>query len=170
MKSFVGVAIGGLLLAIPAMSMGSEITFNGSGSPMFDPHGSGTGNLPASFFYRSYDCRIGSPPVTLTHNVTPPPPPPKIIIPPPNNPGNGNPPDNGNPPGNNPPGNPPTDSTPIVIVPPAGPTLPDNNPPDVAPTTAAVPLPAPSEMAGMGLAATTVFSWLRARRQARRSA
>jgi hypothetical protein len=169
MKSFVRIAIGGLLLAVPAVSMGSEITFDGSGSPTFDPHGSGTQTPMLDYFYRSFECRIGGKHVTITNNVTPPPP--TVVITPPNN----NPPAN-NPPANNPPVTPPPVITdpgnpgdPAVVPPPVLPPVIDNPTPS-DPTTAAVPLPAPSEMAGAGLAVTTVLSWVRARRRARRMA
>jgi hypothetical protein len=170
MKSFVRVTVGGILLAIPAMSLASAITFDGPASQntaMFNPQGSGSGNTYEPIYYRSYDCRIGGKHVTIPAVIVPKITPP--VVPPPNNdnppPSGGNPPPSG---GNPPPPGGSTDSDPVLpVIPLIAPPPPPDNP---GPSSAAVPLPAPSEMAGAGLAVTTVLSWLRSRRQARRSA
>ena len=162
MKSFVRITVGGILLAIPAMSMASAITFDGAASQnteLFDPH-AGTGNISAPIYFRSYDCRITSQHVTVTVNVpkitVPPVLPPPAILPPVITPPH-------TPPGNNNP--PPTTDGPTTDNDPTPPV----NTPDLPPP-AAVPLPASSEMAGVGLAFTSMLSWARSRRLARRRA
>jgi len=147
MKSFLRAGAAGLCLLLPGISLASTLNFECAGSQytlLFDPRGCNPSQLPKGNFYRSYDCRIGDkyqPVIIFTPVVKTPPivndPPKDSTLPKPNDPPQGNDPVN-----------------PVVpILPPACP--------------ASVPLPAPSEMAGAGLAATALLSWIRARRQVR---
>ena len=151
MKMFLRATAAAALFLAPGISAASTLDYvqNGSGyTVLFNPNGPGMDNLPPSFFYRSYNCRIGSKPVVITdiHVV---PPPPKTYVPPP-------PPSDG---GNTPP-------ITIDVPPPSdGITTPPGC--DDGGSTASVPLPASSEMAGAGLAAVALASWYRARRLAR---
>src|ERR1700691_5977585 len=88
MKTFLRMAAAAALFMIPGISAASSLDYVQSGSQctvLFDPNGSGVDNLPASFFYRSYNCRIGSKPVVIPnlHVVTPPPPTGNTTPPPP---------------------------------------------------------------------------------------
>jgi len=65
MKTLLRASAAGLLLILPGVSFGSQIQFSACGSQCilyFDPSGSGASELPSPCFYRSYDCRIGSQP------------------------------------------------------------------------------------------------------------
>jgi hypothetical protein len=179
MKKILWAGAAGLLMTLPGITKASVLTFEISGSQyelLFNPQGSGSSNLPGSCFYRSYNCVIGSKPVypTIIFTPAPPPPPPKggNTNPggkTPGNPNNNNPP---NPGGNN---NPPPNNVPTN--PPGG----NNNPPDNGGTDptgggnmggggcdpAAVPLPDPAAMSGIGLAGTAIFRWFRSRKAAR---
>jgi hypothetical protein len=166
MKTFVKATAAAALLLLPGISMASSLDYVQSGSNytvLFNPNGSGMDNLPASHFYRSYDCRKGSVPVVV-NNV-------KVITTPPSNPGNNTPPPNTNTDNPTPPPTGGGDNTPPVITtPPAGgdSTPPVNPPGGCDPgTMASVPLPASSEMAGAGVVAIALASWHRSRRLAR---
>jgi hypothetical protein len=160
MKTFLRATAAALFM-LPGICAASSLDYVQSGSQctvLFDPNGGSTDNLPASFYYRSYNCRIGSKPVVVAnlHVVTPP-----------SNPGGTTPP---------PPPPPTQDVTPpsdggttsiITNTPP---------PPDTGTPSgsggcdghmAAVPLPASSEMAGLGLAVIALASWQRSRSLAR---
>ncbi|HEY1923147.1 MAG TPA: hypothetical protein VGG44_10395 [Tepidisphaeraceae bacterium] len=159
MKTFLRATAAAALLMLPGISLASNLDYVQSGSNyqvLFDPNGSGTNNLPKSFFYRSYDCRIGSKPVVINniHIVTPPsnnggttpPAPPTSDITPPDTGG----------------------TTPSGVTPPPG----NNNPPPHNPggcdgNMAAVPVPASAEMAGAGLVMIALASWRRSRNVAR---
>jgi hypothetical protein len=149
------MGVAGLGLILPGISFASTLNFIVTGSGytlLFDPHGSGPSELPPSYDYHAYDCRIGDKP-TMPVVVFTPPPPPKIVSTPvdPNPPAIFPKPPTG---GTNPPSNPPAG---LPIVNPVGP----------GPSPDAVPLPAPSAMAGAGLAAAAIFYGLRSRRYAR---
>jgi hypothetical protein len=168
MKTFLRATAAAALLMLPGISIASNLNYEQSGSNytvLFDPNGSGTSNLPSSFFYRSYDCRIGSVPVVVNnvHIVTPPPPTGGTTPPPPTG-------------GTTPP--PPTNdvtppdtggTTPSNTVIPSGPS--GNTPPynqgGCDGPMAAVPLPASSEMASVGLVIIALGSWKRSRSLAR---
>jgi len=144
MKAFLRSGVFGLCVATAGVSMASTVNFESVGSQctlLFDPHGSSPSQLPSPCYYRSYDCRIGDKAVVTVY--LPPPPPHDQTIPGGNNP----------PKGNNPP----------VITP----TLPLGNEPSGPCCPASVPAPASSEMGLAGIVAAAVWSWLRARRQAR---
>lgn len=137
MKTFLRISGVGILLMLPGISAASTA----------DLLQSGDGGNMTSYFYRSYDCRVGSLPVTITTNV---------VVPPSNNTGNTN--------------NPNTNSDSTTLTDPTTPSNPDVIiiPPDNGDsTTTSVPAPASSQMAGAGLALVTAFSWLRARKPAR---
>src|ERR1700691_2076450 len=79
MQTFLRATAAAALLMIPGISAASSLDYEQSGSQytvLFNPNGSGTDNLPPSFYYRSYDCRIGSKPVVIPdlHVFVPPPP------------------------------------------------------------------------------------------------
>lgn len=161
MKTLLRATAAAALLMLPGISMASNLDYTQSGSNyqvLFDPSGSGTKNLPPSFFYRSYDCRIGRKPVVV-NNIH--------IVTPPSNPG-----------GTTPPPPPPTNdiippdpggTTPAGVTPPpdGGNTPPYNGHGGCDGPMAAVPLPASSEMAGLGLAGIALASWQRSRKLAR---
>jgi hypothetical protein len=158
MKTLLRATAAAALFMLPGISMASSLDYTQSGSNyqvFFDPNGSGTNSLPPSYFYRSYDSKIGSKPVVVNniHIVTPPapptggttPPPPTIDITPPDTGG----------------------TTPAGVTPPpdGGNTPPYNNGGCDGPM--AVPLPASSEMAGLGLVVIALASWKRSRSLAR---
>jgi hypothetical protein len=157
MKTLLGATAVGLLLMLPGISTASSLQYEQSGSSytvLFNPNGHGTASLPPSYFYRSYDCRIGSKPVTITTL--------DVVVPPSGGTPNG---------GGTPP--PPTNTITTDTITPPPPSDPG---PDILPVvtqcegdsgTASVPQPASSQMAGVGLAAIALFSWMRARRGAR---
>lgn len=168
MKTLLLKGAAGVCLILPGICAASTVSFVTSGSDytlLFDPQGSGPSQLPTSFYYRAYDCRIGSkpqpvvtftPPSNQNHtpNITPP-----TNNPPANNPPLDNPPtddspapgNNNPPPGNqNPPANPPTNVLP-PLPPPCNPV--------------AVPLPDPAAMSGAGLGIAFIARWIRARRR-----
>ncbi len=159
MKTFLRATVAAALFMIPGISAASNLDYEQSGSNytvLFNPNGSGTSNLPKSYFYRSYDCKIGSKPVVV-NNV-------KVIIPPPPS-GNTTPPPP--PSGNTTP--PPGNDTPTITnnpTPPPGDSTPPIGGCDPG-TMAAVPLPASSEMAGVGVVVIALASWQKARRHAR---
>jgi hypothetical protein len=191
MKKFLLASAAGALLILPGISGASTLDFETNGSQntlLFDPSGCNPSNLPQTGFYRSYDCRIGGKVTFPTITFTPPPPPPSNNNVPNNNNnnnknngnnnnnngGNNNPPPNNNPPGNNQPqGNfPPPDNNPPGNPPPNdGTTVPPCHPDPCGPhggcDPAAVPVPNSAAMAGVGVGALSIFSWLRKRRQSR---
>jgi hypothetical protein len=141
------------------VSSGSQCTL------FFDPCGSGNSDLPSPCFYRSYDCRIGSKPslpeVVFTKTV-------HIVNSSTGNKGTG---------GTNPgstgttvpavttvtTGDTGTPIDPVVTNPVITPPVDSGS----TTTAASVPLPAPLQMAGAGVVATMLLSWLRSRRHAR---
>ncbi|MGD0461970.1 MAG: hypothetical protein ABSB74_05740 [Tepidisphaeraceae bacterium] len=162
MKTFLCATAAAALLMIPGISAASSLDYVQSGSKytvLFDPNGCGTDNLPPSFYYRSYDCRIGSKPVVVSdvHVVTAPP-----------NTGGTTPPGTGGTTGSNTGGTTPPDTGGTTPTGTTGPTLPPvitgNGGGGSSPV---VPLPASSEMAGVGLAVIALATWHRARRLAR---
>ncbi len=161
MKTFLRSSAAALLLALPAVSVASQVNFSASGYPAGNASG---GDMPSNSFYRSYDCRLGTEPpapqVVITkpvyHDVTgdnkgtgskgsPTVPPVTTVITSTTN--------------DTPPANDPVVTDPVIPPP--------NDPVGVQTTTASVPLPAPGEMAGIGIAATMALSWLRSRRHVR---
>jgi hypothetical protein len=145
MKSLLLAGAAGICMLVPSMSRASTLDFEVTGSQytvLFNPQGAGSCQLPRSYYYRSYDCRIGSKPVLITFT-----PPPHNNPPVPNNP---TPQNNNNDP--TPPQNPVNPIDPVT-------------PPHCDP--ASVPLPDPSAMAGVGLGFTVLYRTIRARRQAR---
>jgi hypothetical protein len=155
MKTSLRAIAAAALLMLPGISMASTLDYEQSGSKytvLFDPNGSGGSNLPSSFFYRSYDCRIGSKPVVVNdvHIVIPPPPAGGTTPPPPTN--DITPPDSG---GTNPSG--------TTIPPGNGGNTPPYTNPGGCDGPMAVPLPASSEMAGAGLVVIALASWKRSR-------
>jgi hypothetical protein len=169
MKTFLCATAAAALLMIPGISAASSLDYVQSGSSytvLFDPNGSGLDNLPPSFFYRSYDCRIGSKPVVIpdVHVVTPPPPSTGNTGTPPAD-TNTTPPQDTGPAGYGPPA-----PTIITIPPPPTDTIvitSGNGDGGSTDTATVVPLPASSEMAGAGLAVIVLATWHRARRLAR---
>jgi hypothetical protein len=171
MKTLLKISAMGILLAAPAIAGASAVNFQNTGSCytlLFDPNGGGQSNPPKSYFYRSYDCKIGSPYLAPKVTITPPNNNPggNTDLPPSNPPGNNPPannnPDNGNPGGNNPGGNNGGNNNP----PPSNNIIPVNPNPPVNPV-AAVPAPEAAPMAGLGLGVVALFGWVRSRRQAR---
>ncbi len=165
MKTFLCATAAAALLMIPGISAASSLDYEQSGSKytvLFDPNGPGMDNLPPSFFYRSYDCRIGSKPVVVTdvHVIAPPPSGGNTGTPPADT--NTTPPQDTSPAGYGPP--PPT-----IVTPPPPPTDIVVNTPgnDDGGSATVVPLPASSEMSGAGLAVIVLATWQRARRLAR---
>jgi len=193
MKALLRASAAGLLLILPGVSLASQVQFNSCGSQCtlyFDPNGFGASELPSPCFYRSYNCRIGSmpsmPDIVITNTV-------HITNASNGNKGTGGSSTGttgttgdtgttgttgttgdsganldvgtndstgttGDPGGNN--GNPDPVGNPVI-------TPSDGSGGGDGAVAASVPLPASAEMAGAGVAATMLFSWLRSRRQAR---
>jgi hypothetical protein len=130
-------AVGLMLMTLPAISSASVTNHiqSGVGGTVLPQTG-----LSTSFFYRSYDCRAGSVPVTIkTTNLTPP--------------------TNGPTDGNTTCSNPPS---------PQDPTCPPvDNCQDPTNGPLSVPAPESSKMAGAGLAAIGGYAWLHRRKTAR---
>ena len=157
MKTLLYASAAGLLLMLPSISVASQLDFVLSGSQCtlyFDPCGNGNSDLPSPCFYRGYDCRIGSKPtmpeIVFTKTVH--------IDKSSGNQGTGS-------------TNPVTTVTTVTTGDTGTPGNPVVTNPVITPpvdsgsttTAASVPLPAPFEMAGAGVAATMLFSWLRSR-------
>jgi hypothetical protein len=155
MRKLLLACAGGALMSLPAICGASTVTFEGTNTLLFDPRGCSPSNLPSTCFYRAYDCRIGGK-FTL----------PEVVYTTPGSDDKGpkggdNTPPQQNFPTNKPPCNPPQDNVPVI--PPQGG---DSCPPHHG-QCAAVPVPDSAAMGGIGVAAMTLLTWLRARRQAR---
>jgi hypothetical protein len=151
MNSYFRVGIAAVCFMLPGVSLASTVTYEANGSQytlLIDPHGSAPSELPKSYDYRSYNCRIGDKPGTPTVVLQKSSP--VVTIPVINDPPAGDPPAGDPPAGNDPPADPPP-VTDIIQTPPG----------------AAVPLPAPASMAGVGLAVVAIFYWIRSLRQER---
>ncbi|MGA2439889.1 MAG: hypothetical protein ABSH08_02940 [Tepidisphaeraceae bacterium] len=163
MKMLLCASAAGLLLMLPGISVASQVDFVSSGSQctlFFDPCGSGNSDLPSPCYYRSYDCRIGSKPTLPDLVIT------KYVHIIKGSTGNHDKGTGGTNPGTTgTTGDTGTSDNPVVTNPVVTPPV-DSGVTDGT-TAASVPLPAPLEMAGAGVAATMLFSWLRSRRHAR---
>jgi hypothetical protein len=138
MKSFLRAGIAGICLIVPGVSVASTVSFEVTGSG-YTLMFDPQGSGPSAL-PPSYDYRSYDCRIGKPIYVVYTPPPKTQTFPPTNNP-------------------------------PAGPKLPVIQPvvpdPIICPTNpAAVPLPASSEMAGVGLAIAAIFSWMRSRRTA----